>query len=211
VGCRLRPVSYGVCLTTVCPLSPIRQIEQMRMVAGTYWTADMVRALPNDGKRYETVYGELLVSRSPGVTHQIVLGRLFVALYDFVMRERVGSVLCAPADISWQREDVLVQPDVFIAPLEQLRTSRWSEVVHLLYAAEVLGRSSTRQDRFTKRRLYQEMRVGEYWVVDREAHVVEIWTPEAVFPRVEQHEVVWQPAGAAEALRIDVEGLLAPV
>jgi hypothetical protein len=31
-------------------------------LAPEYFTADMVRALPDDGKRYELAWGELLVS-----------------------------------------------------------------------------------------------------------------------------------------------------
>ena len=37
----------------------------MGMAAPAYYTADMVRALPDDGKRYETVHGELLVTPAP--------------------------------------------------------------------------------------------------------------------------------------------------
>jgi hypothetical protein len=37
----------------------------MGMAAPTYFTADMVRALPDDGNRYETVHGELLVTPAP--------------------------------------------------------------------------------------------------------------------------------------------------
>ena len=33
----------------------------MVMPATTRWTADMVRALPDDGKRYEVIDGELFV------------------------------------------------------------------------------------------------------------------------------------------------------
>ena len=40
-------------------------------------------------------------------------------------------------------------------------------------------------DRFTKRRLYQEQRIPLYWVVDCDAESVEVWTPEALFPVVE--------------------------
>lgn len=32
------------------------------LVAPVYYTADMVRGLPEDGNRYETVHGELLVT-----------------------------------------------------------------------------------------------------------------------------------------------------
>ncbi len=34
----------------------------MSMAAPAYYTADMVRAMPDDGNRYETVHGELLVT-----------------------------------------------------------------------------------------------------------------------------------------------------
>ena len=34
----------------------------MGMAAPTYYMADMVRAMPDDGNRYETVHGELLVT-----------------------------------------------------------------------------------------------------------------------------------------------------
>ena len=37
----------------------------MGMAAPIYWTADMVRQLPDDGNRYEVVYGELLVTPVP--------------------------------------------------------------------------------------------------------------------------------------------------
>jgi hypothetical protein len=37
------------------------------MAAPIYYTADMVRALPEDGNRYEVVHGELLVTPVPGL------------------------------------------------------------------------------------------------------------------------------------------------
>jgi len=37
----------------------------MGMVTPVYYTADMVRALPHDGNRYEVVHGELLVTPAP--------------------------------------------------------------------------------------------------------------------------------------------------
>ncbi len=54
----------------------------MGMAAPTYWTADMVRALPEDGNRYEVVYGELLVTPSPRMWHEVLIHRLFGALHE---------------------------------------------------------------------------------------------------------------------------------
>jgi hypothetical protein len=41
-----------------------------------YWTADMARRLPNDGNRYEVVYGELLVTPAPRLWHQQLVSRV---------------------------------------------------------------------------------------------------------------------------------------
>ena len=42
----------------------------------TRWTAKMVRALPDDGKRYELVSGELVVTPAPAPLHQKLLTAL---------------------------------------------------------------------------------------------------------------------------------------
>jgi hypothetical protein len=39
----------------------------MGMAAPIFYTAEMVRALPEDGNRYETVRGELLVTPAPRI------------------------------------------------------------------------------------------------------------------------------------------------
>ena len=168
------------------------------MVAPAYWTGDMVRALPDDGNRYEVVHGELLVTPSPRVGHQVLVTRLAAALHGYLDREPVGTVLVAPADISWGREDVLVQPDVFVVPGRADLSLEWAEMRELLLAIEVVSPSSLRADRFTKRRLYQERAVPRYWVVDPGSPQVEVWTPDVDFPQRERTRLVWHPAGAAE-------------
>ena len=44
----------------------------------------MLRALPDDGKRYEIVRGELLVTPSPSWTHQLAVKRLVVPLDTYL-------------------------------------------------------------------------------------------------------------------------------
>jgi Uma2 family endonuclease len=104
-----------------------------------------------------------------------------------------------------------VQPDVFVADLTEARTLDWSRVQHLLLAAEVLSPSSARADRFTKRRLYQEVGVPAYWVVDVDARGIELWTPDDTFPRVERERVTWRPEGASEAFALELTELFRPI
>ncbi len=174
--------------------------------ATPYWTRDAVLALPDDGMRYELVHGELLVTPSPRLRHQDVHARLFARLAGYIEREGAGKILSSPADISWG-PDILVQPDLFVIAPGQAGARDWPEITDLSLVVEVLSPSTARQDRFTKRRLYQENGVGTYWIVDPEAGQVEVWTPEAVFPVIERERVAWHPAGAAEPLVIELEQL----
>ena len=150
--------------------------------------------------------GSLLVPPAPGLGHPLLVGRLHVALAKYLEVHRAGVVLTSPADISWG-EDVLVQPDVFVVPLEQAKALDWKAVRDLLLVAEVLSPSTPRHDRFTKRRRYQEARVPLYWIVDGDARQVEVWTPRDAFPRIERDRLLWQPERARAPFTLPLQEL----
>jgi len=189
---------------------PSRRADTMGMAAPLYYTAELVRALPDDGNRYEVVHGELLVTPSPRPLHQLAHIRLAIALGTYLERERIGQLMSSPADISWG-DDTLVQPDLFVVRLDEARTMDWRQMRHLPLVVEILSPSSTRADRFTKRRLYQEVGVPLYWVVDADAQAVEVWTPEATFPAVERERLVWHPEGAGEPFVLPCAELFRPI
>ncbi len=182
----------------------------MGMAAPLYYTADMVRALPDDGSRYEVVAGELLVTRSPRMWHQYLIVRLSLALGNYLQSRPVGVLVHSPADISWA-PDVLVQPDLFVVPFEQARTLDWTAVQTLLLVVEVLSPSTARADRFVKRRRYQEAGVPLYWIVDGDAQQVEVWTPSDHFPRIERLTLEWTPAGEGGPFRLGLQELFKPI
>lgn len=186
----------------------------MAMPASLYYTAPTVRGLnareQRNWPRYETVHGELLVSPAPRMWHQEIIGRLLLALRQYLDQEKVGHVLASPADISWG-EDTLVQPDVFVIPVDEARTLQWRHVRTLLLVIEVLSPGTERADRFAKRRLYQEQGVPMYWVVDADAGTAEVWTPEQPFPRFEREPLEWQPAGATQPFVLSLAELCRPI
>ena len=182
----------------------------MGMAAPVYYTAEMVRRLPDDRNRYETVHGELLVTPAPRAWHQEVVDRVRDALKAHLSRHVGWHLFSAPADIS-PAADVLVQPDLFVVPIQEARTLDWAQLRHLELVVEVLSPSTTRADRFTKRRLYQEMGVPTYWIVDPDEHLVEVWTPDAEMPQVERERVTWRPAGAPDSLVLSLQELFRPL
>jgi Uma2 family endonuclease len=191
----------------------------MGMAAPIYYTADMVRALPDDGNKYEVVYGELLVSPAARWWHQEVVWRLARSLEAYIDTAGLPlKMVGLPGDISWG-SDTLVQPDVFVVPLAQARTLDWARATDLRLVAEVLSPSTARHDRFTKRRLYQTQHIPLYWVVEArerpeaalEAGFVELWTPDAHFPAIERTRIEWHPAGAPAPFALSLAELFRPL
>ena len=74
-------------------------------------TYDDYCLLPNDGKRYEIIDGELFVTPSPRTAHQKVVTNLCYYLADFVKEQELGEVYVAPLDVVLSRFDI-VEPDV---------------------------------------------------------------------------------------------------
>ena len=182
----------------------------MGMAAPLYYSAKMVRALPADGKRYETVHGELLMTPAPRLWHQEIVFRLGQKLHGYLAATEFGHLFQAAAGISWG-DDILVQPDIFVATLEEARTLDWSQVKTLLLTIEVLSPTTARFDRYTKRRLYQEVGIPFYWIVDPDEKLVEVWTPESQFPTVERECVRWKPEGAGQEFVLDLGELFKPI
>jgi Uma2 family endonuclease len=172
-------------------------VEQRR------WTAAEVRAIPSDGKRYEVVDGELLVSPGPPWSHQAAVFYLQRALHDYVRAHSAGFVLDGPADVE-PDDYTLVEPDVFVVPLIGGKRPRdWREAQRLLLVIEVLSPSSRRYDRVVKRGLYRRMG-AEYWIVDLDAQLVERWMPGDDRPEVLSDSIEWTAPGVSESVRIDL-------
>ena len=190
-------------------MPPARRAEHYMGMPETAerWTAEMVRALPDDRKRYEVIDGELFVTPAPSWPHQRTVGGLFLRLSEYLRGQPWAVVSMSPADISF-REDMLVQPDLFVVPIgaDRLLPRHWSDIHALLLAIEVLSPSTARADRQAKRRLYQREGVREYWIVDLDARVVERWRPEDDRPEIVTGTLTWHPEPSALPFELDVAG-----
>ena len=175
----------------------------------TYWTLEMVRALPEDGNRYEVLDGMLIVSPAPSLRHQRAVALLYEILAPYTRRYGIGETLMSPADIELS-ETRMLQPDLFIIPTE-IQSSSWKDVIRLLLTVEVLSPSTARWDRKDKRTAYQEKEIPEYWIVDIDARLFERWRPVDHRPELLSEVLVWQPVESVPPLRIDLVQYFADV
>ncbi len=168
------------------------------------WTVEMLHALPDDGRRYEIIDGELFVTPSPAWNHQAVVLQLGIRLDAYLRRHRVGYVRVAPGDVEFGPH-TLVQPDVFVLPpVEGRRPASWREAGVPLLAVEVISPTTAAADRVRKRALYQRQGVPEYWIVDLDARLIERWRPEDERPEILSERIEWKPEGAAEPMAVEL-------
>lgn len=169
----------------------------------TRWTAEMLQDLPDDGRRYEVIDGELFVTPAPSHNHQRASAQLFKILEPFGVS--VGlEVLYAPGAITFSpvRE---VQPDLYVFPRRPGKApERYIDMRELLLTVEILSPSTALVDRYRKRALYQSEGVLEYWVVDVDARMIERWRPGDAEPELLRSSMNWQPIAEREALYIDL-------
>jgi Uma2 family endonuclease len=140
----------------------------------TRWTYEDYLLLPDDGKRYQIVRGELFMSAAPIPKHQIVSIRLVFRILQYVEAHRLGICLCAPIDLLLAKDSV-VQPDIIF--IQESRRGIIGE--KYLTAApdlviEILSDSTRKLDLVLKRSLYAEHGVREYWIVDPKAERIDI-------------------------------------
>ena len=176
----------------------------------TGWTADMARALPDDGNRYEVLDGELFVSPAPSLRHQAVLARLYDVLRPYVTTHRLGWLWWSPSDIEFSPKR-LVQPDLFVVPDEgRGEPDDWKDVKSLLLVIEATSPSTARADRTKKVTIYSTQQIPEYWIVDVHGLVIERWRPGDTRPEIIAEVFDWQPKSEIEPLRIDLTEVFGP-
>ncbi len=128
--------------------------------------ADDLMAFPDDGKRYEIIGGQLVVSPSPSTRHQRISNRLNRALEAFLESTGTGEVFYAPLDVRLSFYDV-VQPDLLVVLNDRREIIQEQGIVgppNLV--VEILSPSSKMTDRVDKAALYARSGVEEYWIVD---------------------------------------------
>ena len=174
------------------------------------WRVDDVRALPEDGNRYEVIRGVLLVTPAPRPVHQSAVLQLVMTLEPYTELTRIGRLFVSPAEVIVD-DETMVQPDLFVVPGRGRVPSSWRMTPKPLLAIEVISPSSARYDRVDKRRLYSDERVAEYWIVDTDSRVFERWRPGDERPEILDARMTWQPDPAHDALAIDLVAYFARV
>ena len=180
-------------------------------------TYDDFLLFPEDGKRHELIDGVHYVTAAPTVGHQELLGRLYLAIGNFLAgRRHLGRVFLSPLDVVLSYYDV-VEPDLlFIAGDQQDILTEANVQGPPALVVEILSPSTRRRDEGIKRKLFEEKGIREYWIVDPKGLRVTIFrrNDAGQFPRLME-------LGTGQGLQLEtpllpgfalsIDGLFAPV
>jgi Uma2 family endonuclease len=137
-------------------------------------TYEEFRQLPDDGKRYELVCGEVHVTPAPSTRHQFILRRLVASLERHLAGNPAGEFAFAPLDVRIAG-DVVLQPDLIFVSASRLEILGEDFVCGAPdIVVEILSPSTTAHDRATKIPLYAQAGVPEIWLIDPQVKTVEI-------------------------------------
>jgi Uma2 family endonuclease len=138
-------------------------------------TADDYRALPEGGKRYQLIEGDLYMSPSPNRFHQEISLNIALCIGNYLKSHPVGKVFDAPLDVYLNNDNVF-QPDLVFIARENYRvlTDAGIEGVPDL-VIEILSPGTAKLDRNLKQRVYAQCGVKEMWLVDPETTTVAVY------------------------------------
>lgn len=141
----------------------------------TPFTYDDYLSLPDDGRRYEVMEGELCVTPAPVPRHQEIQTWLASLLIVHVRNHSLGKVYTAPIDVVLSMVDI-VQPDILFIAKDRLQTVARKNIVGTPdLIVEILSLGSSERDRVNKLALYERYALPEYWIVDPDAQTIEVY------------------------------------
>ena len=170
------------------------------------WTVDMLDALPDDGQRYEIIDGALLVTPAPSDAHQYVVGELYARLLGYLRGSGIAHPVISPADV--RRDDRRrnrLQPDIFVVRVMNGKRPAYPfDLGDLLLAVEVESPGSATYDYQTKRVVYMDAGIPEYWIVDPEARTIARWRGTEEPGEILSRQLVWHPEGMTEPFSLEL-------
>jgi Uma2 family endonuclease len=144
---------------------------------------------PDDGMRHELIDGVHYVTPAPVLRHQQLLGRLHLAIGNFLEgHPEIGQVFLSPLDTVFSPWDV-VEPDLVFVAADQLDILTEANIQGApALVVEILSPTTRKRDLGIKRRLFERGGVREYWLVDPKARDLTVYRrlPDGSFPRVAQ-------------------------
>jgi Uma2 family endonuclease len=133
-----------------------------------------------DLNHYELLQGRILMTPPAGYPHGEIAANVLALLHTFVKGRALGKVFDSSQGFAFPSGDTL-EPDATFVSRERWAAAPAPESGKFLrvvadLAVEVLSSGTASRDRVEKKRAYEVNGVREYWIVDKDAREVVVFT-----------------------------------
>lgn len=120
--------------------------------------------------RMEFINGEIILLTSPSISHQEILGRLYLIFHEYFKKEKC-RVFLAPFDVHCRKRDIdepdVMQPDLLVVcDLDNNVTDEDRYMGTPTLCLEILSNNTRNRDMIDKLNTYRLSGVKEYWIID---------------------------------------------
>ena len=126
---------------------------------------------------FELIDGMIVKRGAPSIPHQKAVIRMASLLLQHVDKHQMGLVLPAPMDVFFDDGNGF-QPDICFVSKDRsflLDNGQYINGAPDL-VVEVLSPGTGKNDRMTKKDVYERYAVKEYWIIDPIYHMVEVYS-----------------------------------
>lgn len=150
----------------------------MTTVKPQEWTYEDYLAFPEGGPlHYEVIDGELYMTLAPNIRHQRISRKLLFEIERFLRKQPIGEIFGAPCDVVLSHSPLqYVEPDlVYVSNERSAIVTEQNIQSPPDLVVEVLSPTTSLLDRRVKHSLYERFGVSEYWIVDPETEIVQVF------------------------------------
>ena len=131
-----------------------------------------------EGYFYELINGQIVKKQAPSPPHQEAVTNASTLINNFIKEKDLGKCYVSPIDVFFDKHNN-TQPDVLFIKKDRLFIiTRDGIMGQPDLIVEVLSPSTYRNDRTSKKDLYCQFGVPEYWIVDPNNQAIEVYTLE---------------------------------
>jgi len=131
-----------------------------------------------DEPRFELIKGEAIEMSAPSEAHQAISAELVFHFKLFLRGKKIPRLYHAPFDVRINYntfDNTVVQPDLLIISDKEKIVNGKHCVGAPDLVVEILSENTRRYDKLKKLNIYLEAGVREYWIVDTEQKIVEVY------------------------------------
>lgn len=173
------------------------RLGKLLIIKGGSWKDYSI--LANEDLKVEFIEDRIYIQSPASLVHEEIFGYLLTELRIFLKKKAIGKILGSrfPIEIDTERR---VEPDLLFLSNEDIKTGNLSKTVFTgepSWIIEIVSPSYREHDTITKRELYKNIGVKEYWIIDPEYKSIEII-------RYKNHEIAFEEIFTKGEIKPDI-------